>query len=675
MLLSAAMNSASKDQPISSVLKVKVDDDGDIVDIEGFANEYSIVLPDKADSDREKVVLLNEFTGEKIRLILAPDENDPRLDISLRFDDQEIDLEFNNKRDFIALDDEVLVEDVKLELEPQSESLNRLLSFSGGGWNSHSTLAGLLSGAMDVSGVDLQSLFEKIDSVSANSGGTWFLSHLAYSSSFRSALENRDLRDAYNSSGYNGEVRKAFSGLGPDMAQRALNAVAEALGISPDKLVRKGIAESIDFVVGLVGNALEINKLNWGSFVDQFVYGYESLADMKSADLNSDRQAWAVGKDLSFATAISAYPAIIHNQGGLTQDKLFTAAKPDQLPSWWGQAKRKPSVLPLLIVSDSDSAGNQVSPYAEFPFGNVELTFSSNELFGPSPRRASVAASFNPKMSIIDATTASSSAAAVLAAPSSYGDSTLLTPAYNVAASYLRELAPLATFKDKSLRTPKEASVIKKNQTLDDNAESMLARLADGGYVDNTAVGYGLRQLQRSDGLAAPFEITLLMNSSVDPVTMLPMPLSKGQLSSYKVQPDVAKLFGFDVEGKKVNDGVIEFEGLPTKPTVPSPWIFDVDAWAEITQPEWSFSADGGSYSSQYFKLPVTTVDNDLLGIRAGQKGVLHLFSTNNSQSFAAPVTPSVLNEYDQNYDFGRLAMATGGWRVLADSLGLDLAV
>jgi hypothetical protein len=155
---------------------------------------------------------------------------------------------------------------------------------------------------------------------------------------------------------------------------------------------------------------------------------------------------------------------------------------------------------------------------------------------------------------------------------------------------------------------------------------------------------------------------------------MLPMPLSNGQLSSYKIQPDVAKLFGFDVEGKKVSDGVIEFEGLPTKPTVPSPWIFDVDAWAGITQPEWSFSADGGSYSLQYFRLPVTTVDNDLLGIRAGHQGVLHLFSTNNSQSFAAPVTPSVLNEYDQNYDFGRLAMASGGWQVLANSLGLGSA-
>jgi hypothetical protein len=45
-------------------------------------------------------------------------------------------------------------------------------------------------------------------------------------------------------------------------------------------------------------------------------------------------------------------------------------------------------------------------------------------------------------------------------------------------------------------------------------------------------------------------------------------------------------LFRLDVEGKNDKDGVIGFEGLPTKPRAPSPWICDVDAWTEITVPE-----------------------------------------------------------------------------------------
>jgi hypothetical protein len=54
----------------------------------------------------------------------------------------------------------------------------------------------------------------------------------------------------------------------------------------------------------------------------------------------------------------------------------------------------------------------------------------------------------------------------------------------------------------------------------------------------------------------------------------------------YMVQSDVVRLFRLDVEGKNDKDGVIGFEGLPTKPRAPSPWICDVDAWTEITVPE-----------------------------------------------------------------------------------------
>ena len=107
---------------------------------------------------------------------------------------------------------------------------------------------------------------------------------------------------------------------------------------------------------------------------------------------------------------------------------------------------------------------------------------------------------------------------------------------------------------------------------------------------------------------------------------------------------------------------------------MPSSWIFNANAWKGIKSPTWSFSADDGTYSSQYFRLPVTTVRNELFGIHAGQKGSLHLFATNNSQSLAAPVTPGILDEYDQNFNFGRLAMSSGGgWIHLAEALGLSV--
>lgn len=647
--------------------------DGQDVELEGFANEYSIVLPDDPGERKAKVVLENNLTGERTTIKLRAAKNDSLLEGTLQFEDRELEINFDRNLDVVILNEATLLIDVELELEPQPD-ITRLVAFSGGGWNSHSTLAGLIGGALATSGQDLSSMFGQTQAISANSGGTWFLSHLAYSDAFRTSLENQSERQSYNQSGYNALVRQAFSNLNPDTTTDITKALAAAIGVTTDALLKtKDWQTLLPYVFGLAGNAIAVNNLNWRSFVDQFVYGYDGISNLQSVNLDSPRLPWAAGKDLSFATAITAYPTVIQNQGGITQNKLFSQARPDPLLSRWKQVERKPAVLPLLVVSDANGPSSQ-SGYAEFPFGDVDLKFSSNafSLTRPDPITGTIRQEPQSQLSIVDATTASSAAAALLASPGVYGTSTLTKPLRNTAASVLREMAPLASFAGNGFRTPKESEALSRNTKLADLAAESLMRLADGGYVDNTSVAYGLRQLQRSSGLAAPFEIALLMNSSVDPITMLPMPIGSGQLSGYKVQPDVAKLFGFTAEGQPVKNGVLDFEGLPLlHPSVPSPWIFDADAWQGIDNPTWSFSADNGSYSANYFELPVTTVDNDILGIRGGQRGVLHLFLTNNSQSFAAPVTPSILDEYDQNYSFGLQAMASGGWEVLATALGV----
>jgi len=652
--------------------KATIKRDGQVIELEGFANEYSIILHDNPGDRKAKIILENDITGERITVKLRAAKRDSFLEGILQFEDREVELNFDRNADAVLLNDAPLQEDIELDLAPQPTA-ERLVAFSGGGWNSHSTLAGQIGGALEQSGQDLSKLFANTQAISANSGGTWFLSHLAYSDPFRASLENQSERDRYNQSGYNGQVRQAFSDLTPDTTIAIAKVLAEAIGVSTDALLKTNDWQTLLYEIGLAGNALSVNKLNWRNFVDQFVYGYSGLSNLQWVNLDSPRLPWAAGKDLSFSTAITAYPTVIQNQGGLSQNKLFAAAKPDTLPSWWNQAERKPAVLPLLIVSDANGSNSQ-SGYAELPFGAVDLQFSSNQLWPTrlDPITGKINQTPLPQLSIVDATTASSSAAGLLASPDVYGTSWLSEPLRNTAASLLREMATLASFAGNGLRTPREPAALSAKTKLADVAQESLVRLADGAYVDNTSVAYGLRQLQRSSGLAAPFEITLLMNSCTDPITMLPMPIGGGQQSSFTVQPDVAKLFGFSAEGKPVKNGVLDFDGLPLmKPSVPSPWIFDVTAWQGIDKPIWSFSADGGSYSANYVKLPVTTLDNEILGIRGGQQGVLHLFLTNNSQSKVAPVTPSILDEYDQNYLFGRQAMATGGWEQLATALGV----
>ena len=67
--------------------------------------------------------------------------------------------------------------------------MQRYLSFSGGGFNSHSLLAGMIAGSLDTLEKngrtrDLGLLTRYVDGFSANAGGSWFLSQLSYSQKF-----------------------------------------------------------------------------------------------------------------------------------------------------------------------------------------------------------------------------------------------------------------------------------------------------------------------------------------------------------------------------------------------------------------------------------------------------------------------------------------------------------
>ena len=93
--------------------------------------------------------------------------------------------------------------------------MKRYLSFSGGGFNSHSFLAGMLSGALDsledagrIRDVGL--LTQSVGGFSANSGGSWFLSQLSYSKPFLDQFESVQSADSYNSKGYNGRITDIF---------------------------------------------------------------------------------------------------------------------------------------------------------------------------------------------------------------------------------------------------------------------------------------------------------------------------------------------------------------------------------------------------------------------------------------------------------------------------------
>jgi hypothetical protein len=128
-----------------------------------------------------------------------------------------------------------------VEASISSTSTNRFLGISGGGWNSHSIASGLISGSLAGlskqinKSVDLKTFTGDIDGLSANSGGSWFLSQIAYSSVFRVALESESGRNNWNSTGYNGQVAILFIGV----TKESVDTIKSIKSLIPKRLYQK----------------------------------------------------------------------------------------------------------------------------------------------------------------------------------------------------------------------------------------------------------------------------------------------------------------------------------------------------------------------------------------------------------------------------------------------------
>ena len=90
-----------------------------------------------------------------------------------------------------------------------------LIAFTGGGWNAMSGHSGWIGAALSSgqqisdSSLTLDQLFANTDSAAGNSGGSWFLSMLAYSPEFAADLSERP--DQWFTTGYFGNQRQIFA--------------------------------------------------------------------------------------------------------------------------------------------------------------------------------------------------------------------------------------------------------------------------------------------------------------------------------------------------------------------------------------------------------------------------------------------------------------------------------
>lgn len=574
------------------------------------------------------------------------------------------------------------------------------LAMSGGGWNTHSLLAGLVAGALDAleersgqTGDPLERLMGNVEGIGAISGGSWFLSHLAYSRSFANKISSRINRDLYNTKGYNGLldglINEAISSKTPRgsrffrTAIRDLRNYLEKFNLSSVEI--ENALDRLELIVKVSAH-FGSGRPNWRTFVEELVYGpFAMNRRLSGLGLDGPRQTWARDKDIVIATGLSTGEAVLHSNLSLSPSQLSpTTAQSSSTYLLLGAAEPtlagaqgRPLGLRSLVAPDGT-----VESFADDPAGGG-LSFAYRDSL--LSRKKATRVTLNrggriplaPGLSVIDATIASSSALALLAQPQAYGLIGQLLDVDEVLASALRSLAPLASFRNRSgieLDIPDSSpSADRLNDQLQASTSAAEVRLMDGGYLDNAPAAYLLRHIQEDQGVDRPFELTLFFNSSIDPLTGVRMPVAEtgASLSSYRLPVDLAQLFGRTAGEALAPAGSLVDGPFPAfQNRMPSAQIFEENAWIGESQPEWSFEQD--SVQIQYFDLDVRTVANRQFGIAAGQQGRLRLFVSNNRESFAAPHKPSHLREYRQNYSLARAAIeAFGGADPLLDALAI----
>jgi len=556
----------------------------------------------------------------------------------------------------------------------------RYLAFSGGGWNSHSMLAGMVSGSLDAMeskglGRSITTLFKGVEGIAANSGGGWFLTQLAYSTPFRQAFESLSETNNYKTTGFNGQTRQLFQ---PSLTTKSpsITGLPFVSGI----LQQAGGAVSdavnwIDYYNNLV-KTIGGTGLNWRNVVEQLVYKpYNMAGTLSSLNLTSPRESWATDKDLLFATALHSAPVTMETKG-ILRDKVFSrVSNPGVNPV--------AQFTPVTIASEVVTPGTAPQAKAILEGGAANLQYTNNAINIPFVSRApktvskAVPAILNASgLNVMEPSVASSSAPAMVASPTTWAQrylpGTVLASLRNELSELTKDIAPLAQLNNGQLTMPR---TLPATSSLADSVSKLSAgnytRVADGGYVDNISAANILKHIQKTEGTSQPFNLTLFSNTSTDPLTGIRMKTGANSLSSFTLPSDLAGLFG-NSTGNNADLDNITFTDFGFNPKVPSNKIFDASAWLG-EQPEWS--TQNGDIDINYYKLNVRTVANKAFGIQPGQQGTLNIFVARNKNSSAAPLKPEYLDSYDNNFDTFRNAVSTGGaFPLIQDAFGLTAA-
>ena len=511
-------------------------------------------------------------------------------------------------------------EDVLEELGLEDVSI----AFTGGGFRAHTNHAAWLMSAVENSSLDLNGVMANVDSLASNSGGSWFLTQLAWSQPFSSAISSGDI-STYQQTGYLGQLETYYNQYSWSCPS-FLQFICDLSGDISPYLALASSAGGTD--------------LSWRDVVNNMVFEpYNMNTTLQNTTTSSTRQPWAQDKSLVLASSVLTQIAILNEQGWLeTLDKGFYTTESQPSTS---------QTTPFgVTVPGGGMRGN-----SGFLAGNQTFNYGGDS---SDPNSGLVSTSIpavqnTSNLPIIDAASISSAAAGAGASVSALEGLGVPTIAASETAYKAANLAvPM------QLGSMTYAPNISSSDGASALANGQYARFADGGYGDNTGVAHLVRHLQDNNA-ADGFDIVLFDDEDSGVVSN-----SSGQ--SYGMGINGAQLFGYG--------------GFPTNQQcfgshcveVPSPQVFDSSA-ALNTAPTWEYSNNGVKMS--YGSYQVSTVANDTFGVQAGSTGTVHVFSTYSNVG-DVPTSSTTFTDYDQLMDAIQTGVTSnGGWQYLQAALNL----
>lgn len=612
----------------------------------------------------------------------------------------------------------VLLCPLHLAAQPDLTELDRTraVSFSGGGWSTHTASAGWLSGLVAagqqglVPASSLHSIFAQQDILGGNSGGSWFLTMLAYSPAFVASLDAApDVDDWFGRQGYMGSQITKFEQLSR-VARANLTQLLQAycpsyVSSSSCQELSSVLADLIfAYQDGMWAPGLIFLASLWDGDFNQgptwkqaveIVFDYDSLlSDFRHTNfqhLAYTRAPSLDDQDIVVAGAMGTSIEVLNAAGS---DSFFATNNLSVKPGSAAQlAVGQPPIegpIPIVFV-DPGTVVSPTSPLvANFlPSGPKALVYRSDmtgmELSVDLPAEVDLS-----NVSIFDVAMVSSAAAAGMASESMVFEifeqlvrralAQMNSPPEGVDSQQLGAtlFAGLSNFMK---RAAIGATVDQANRLtigdidpladIVDLSDQRALRLYDGGYVDNLAAAYVLKQIQAAHN-PDDFTLTLFVNTGgmgdAESTAALLEQIGDERSAVLPLPSDLLNLFGRPDYRHPGTTALLSMFGVDISTS--SPAVFDAHAWKNAA-PSWVYQPHE-AFRLSYYRIEVETINNPHFQIHGGHQGVLHLFINQDANTSAAPFTREIAENYCTLFANTRQAVLEQGYQYLAEALNLE---